>query len=133
MYLLVSLVLAASLTAGVVQVKVLSMSGQVVSDTVLFTYTERKDKYNEERRRIRRNYLDGEITSSEDGLEYLSLVLEKIKEIDLNSKEGTSCNGEQVYVLLSIFNVIECHCLLVLCFSGRHGPRFIVSPLTTPF
>ncbi len=101
-YFLVSLVSAASLTAGVVQVKVLSMSGQVVSDTVPFTYTERKDKYNEERRKKRRNYLDGEITSSEDGLEYLSLVLEKIKEIDLNSKEGTSCNGEQDYLLLSI-------------------------------
>ncbi|XP_078370078.1 uncharacterized protein LOC144653846 [Oculina patagonica] len=96
----------ASLTAGVVQVKVLSMSGQGVSDTVPFTYTERKDKYNEERRKKRRNYLDGEITSSEDGLEYLSLVLEKIKEIDLNSKEGTNCNEKQKARALSLLRMI---------------------------
>ena len=78
------------------QCGVLNMSGEFVSDTVPFLYTTpQKVKYDEERRRKRRNYLDGEITSSEDGLEYLSLVLEKIKDIDFNSKGGTSSNGEQ--------------------------------------
>ena len=89
-----SVVLTASLTAGVVQVKLLNMSVQVVSDTVPFTYTERKDTYNEERRREIRNYLDGEITSQKEGYEYMSLVLEKITEIESNLKGGTSCNGQ---------------------------------------
>lgn len=89
-------VLAESSTTGEVQCGVLNMSGEFVSDTVPFLYTKpQKVKYDEELRRKRRNYLDGEITSSEDGLEYLSLVLEKIKDIDLNSKGGTSSNGEQ--------------------------------------
>jgi len=89
-------VLIGSLTAGVVQVKVLDSSGGAIStNTVPFEYTDTKDKLREERerRRKRKNYLDGELSSSEDCLEMMSLVMEKLGDFQLNSNGGTSCNG----------------------------------------
>ena len=97
--------LVGSPTHGSVQVKMLSASGETISDTVTFLYTKGKKHYTEERRKKIRSHLDGEINSSEDGLEYLSLLLEKMKEMDLNSKGGSSANGEQRRMLhLILFN-----------------------------
>ena len=81
-------------TTGVVQVQLLNSFGETISNMVPFEYNEQKDKYNEERRRKRRNYLDGELTSSEDCLEMMSLVFEKMRDMELNSKGGTRCNGK---------------------------------------
>lgn len=93
------MVLVASARAGEVEVKLLNSSGETVSDhqtdTVLFTYfDEKKDKFDEERRRKRKNYLKDEITSTADAFEMLSLVFEVVKEVESDSKEGKGPNGE---------------------------------------
>lgn len=89
-------VLLGSPTTGVVQVKVLDPSGEAVSctNTVPFEYTDPKDKLKEERerRRKRKSYLDGELASSEDCLEMMSLLFERM--FKLNSNGGTSSNGK---------------------------------------
>lgn len=79
-----------------VQVRVLNAVGErtISSNTVPFEYTEKKDKYKEERRRQRRNYLDGELNTSEDCLEMISLLFERMGNLELKSKDGASCNGK---------------------------------------
>lgn len=90
--------MVASALAGEVEVKLLNSSGETISDqtdAVLFTYfDEKKDKFDEERRRKRKNYLKGEITSTTDAFEMLSLVFEVVKEVESDSKEGECPNGE---------------------------------------
>ena len=90
------LILIGSSTPGVVQVRVLNTVGErtISSNTVPFEYTEKKDRYKEERRRQRRNYLDGELKTSEDFLEMMSLLLERMPNLELKSKDGASCNGK---------------------------------------
>lgn len=96
--LCICFVLVASPRAGEVEVKLLNSSGETVSDqsyAVFFTYIDdKKDKYDEERRRKRKNYLKGEINSTADAFEMLSLVFEVIKDVDSHSKEGEGSNGE---------------------------------------
>ena len=91
-------VLVASARAGEVEVKLLNSTGETVSDhndAVLFTYfDEKKDKFDEERRRKRKNFLKDEITSTADAFEMLSLVFEVVKEVESDSKEREGPNGE---------------------------------------
>ena len=79
-----------------VQVRVLNAVGErtISSNTVPFEYTEKKDKYKEERRRRRTMYVDGELNTSEDCLEMMSLVFMRMRNLDLKSKDGESCNGK---------------------------------------
>ena len=90
--------MVASARAEEVEVKLLNSSGETISDqtdAVLFTYFDKKkDKLDEERRRKRKNYLKGEITSTADAFEMLSLVFEVVKEVESDSKEGEGHNGE---------------------------------------
>lgn len=80
------------------EVKLLNSSGETISDqiyAVLFTYfDEKKDKFDEERRRKRKNYLKGEITSTADAFEMLSLLVEVAQEVEPDSKEGECPSGE---------------------------------------
>lgn len=88
------MVLVASARAGEVEVKLVNPSGETVSDAVLFTYfDEKKNQFDEERRRKRKNYLKDEITSTADAFEMLSLVFEVVKEAESDSKEGKGPNG----------------------------------------
>ena len=76
----------------------LNSSGETVSDqtvAALFTYLDdKKDKFDKERRRKRKNYLKGEINNTADAVEMLSLVIEVVKEVESDSKEGEGSNGE---------------------------------------
>ena len=86
------------------EVKLLNSSGETVSDqtdTVLFTYfDEKKDIFDEERRRKRKNYLKDEISSIADVFEMLSLAIEVVKENESDSKEGECPNGENRLIIL---------------------------------
>ena len=92
----------ASARAGEVEVQLLNSSGETVSDqtdAVLFTYfDEKKDKFDEERRRKRKNFLKDEITSTADAFEMLSLVFEVVKEVESDSKQGGGPNGENCLI-----------------------------------
>lgn len=92
------MVLVASPRAGDVELKVLNSSGETVSDqtdAVLFTYlVDKKGKLEKERRRKRKNYLKGEINSTADAVEMLSLVIEVVKEVESDTKEGEGSNGK---------------------------------------
>ena len=84
------------------EVKLLNSSEETVSDqtdAVLFTYfDEKKDKFDEERRRKRKNFLKDEITSAADAYELMSLMFEVVKEVESDSKQGGGPNGENRFI-----------------------------------
>lgn len=99
--------MVASARAGEVEVKLLNSTGETISDqadAVLFTYfDEKKDKFDEERRQKRKNYLKDEINSIADVFEMLSLAIEVVKENESDSKEGEGPNGESRLIILVLF------------------------------
>lgn len=82
-------------TTGVVQVKLLNAFGENISTNMVpFEYTELKDKYKEELKEFQ-SYIDKNVTSTELCRGMLKMTIKKMEELEeLNSKEGTSCNGK---------------------------------------
>jgi len=77
----------------VVQVKLLNAYEETISvNTVCFEYTD-KDKYKEELQEFK-TYLDEKATSSDVCIQMASLLFEKMRDLELNSKGGTNCDGK---------------------------------------
>lgn len=72
-------------------------------------FDEKKDKFDEECWWKRKNYLKDEINFIVDVFEMLFLVIEVVKENELDLKEGEGLNGESCLIIFVFF----CGLLLV--------------------